>query len=124
MRFLVQVAYAIGVADPVGIYVNTFGTAKVNMSDSQIADKIKTIFDLRPYAIVKRFGLKNPVFLPTSTYGHFGRTPFTREVNVAYKDDQTVSRKVNGETKYFKNVEFFAWEKLDYVDIIKKEFGI
>jgi S-adenosylmethionine synthetase len=121
---LVQVAYAIGVPEPVGLYVNTFGTAKVNMTDYQIADKIKNIFDLRPYAIIKRLGLKNPIFYPTATYGHFGRTAFTSEVNVAYKDDQTVSRQVNGETKHFKNVEFFAWEKLDYVDTIKKEFGI
>jgi S-adenosylmethionine synthetase len=121
---LVQVAYAIGVPEPVGLYVNTFGTAKVNLTDYQIADKIKNIFDLRPFAIIKRLGLKNPIFYPTATYGHFGRTAFTGEVNVAYKDDQTVSRQVNEETKYFKNVEFFAWEKLDYVDIIKKEFGI
>jgi S-adenosylmethionine synthetase len=121
---LVQVAYAIGVAEPVGLYVNTYGTAKVNMTDNQIAEKLKEIFDLRPFAIVKRFGLKNPVFLPTSTYGHFGRTPFKKDVEVFYKDDDTDVRTNNGATRYFKNVEFFSWEKLDYVDIIKKEFDI
>ncbi len=121
---LVQVAYAIGVAEPVGLYVNTYGTAKVNMTDVEIAAKIKGIFDLRPYAIIKRFGLKNPVFLPTCTYGHFGRTPFTKEVEVKYQDKDTRKELSNGEEKYFKNVEFFAWEKLDYVDALKKEFGL
>ncbi len=121
---LVQVAYAIGVAEPVGLYVNTYGTAKVNMTDVEIAAKIKGIFDLRPYAIIKRFGLKNPVFLPTCTYGHFGRTPFTKEVEVKYQDKDTRKELSNGEEKYFKNVEFFAWEKLDYVDTLKKEFGL
>ena len=121
---LVQVAYAIGVAEPVGLYVNTYGTAKVNMTDVEIAAKIKGIFDLRPYAIIKRFGLKNPVFLPTCTYGHFGRTPFTKEVEVKYQDKGTRKELSNGEEKYFKNVEFFAWEKLDYVDTLKKEFRL
>ncbi len=121
---LVQVAYAIGVADPVGLYVNTYGTAKVNLSDSQIADKIKNIFDLRPYAIIKRFGLKNPVFLPTTTYGHFGRTPFTKEVEVYYQDKDTQVKVIDGKNRYFKEVSFFAWEKLDFVDTVKQEFGL
>ena len=121
---LVQVAYAIGVAQPVGLYVNTFGTANYNLTDNQIAEKIKNIFDLRPYAIVKRFGLKNPIFSPTSTYGHFGRTPYTAEVEISYKDVNAREVKVNGHTKYIKNVEFFGWEKLDCVDTLKKEFGI
>ncbi len=121
---LVQVAYAIGVADPVGIYVNTYGTANVALTDMQIAEKIKAIFDLRPYAITKRFGLKNPIFLPTTTYGHFGRTPFEKEVEVAYEDGHTFKKQVNGEEKNFKKVEFFAWEKLDFVDTLKKEFGL
>ncbi len=108
---LVQVAYAIGVAQPVGLYVNTYGTSNVNMSDSEIAQKINKIFDMRPYSIVKRFGLKNPIFRDTVKYGHFGNEPYTKEVTVCY----------NGETT--KQVEFFAWEKLDYVDAIKKEFG-
>ena len=122
---LVQVAYAIGVAEPVGLYINTYGTAKVNLSDVEIAAKIKEIFDLRPYAIINRFGLKNPIFLPTCTYGHFGRTPFTREVEVKYQDKNTREKVIeNGNKIYVKNVEFFAWEKLDYVDKLKSEFGI
>jgi S-adenosylmethionine synthetase len=122
---LVQVAYAIGVAEPVGLYINTYGTAKVNLSDVEIAEKIKKIFDLRPYAIIKRFGLKNPIFLPTCTYGHFGRTPFTREVEVKYQDKTTREKaKENGQKVFVKSVEFFAWEKLDYVDKLKSAFGI
>ena len=107
---LVQVAYAIGIAQPVGLYVNTYGTSKVNMSDSEIAEKIAKIFDMRPYSIIKRFGLKNPIFRDTVKFGHFGNEPYTKEVKVDY----------NGDTS--KQVEFFAWEKLDYVDIIRKEF--
>jgi len=127
---LVQVAYAIGVAQPVGVYVNTYGTAKVTdakgkiLKDGEIAKKIAKIFDLRPYAIVERFSLKNPIFQRTTTYGHFGRSNYFEEVEVYYKDNTTVSKKVNGVAKNFKKVEFFAWEKLDYVDKIKKEFKL
>ena len=127
---LVQVAYAIGVAQPVGVYVNTYGTAKVTdakgkiLKDGEIAKKIEKIFDLRPYAIVERFSLKNPIFQRTTTYGHFGRSNYFEEVEVYYKDNTTVSKKVNGVVKNFKKVEFFAWEKLDYVDKIKKEFKL
>ncbi len=121
---LVQVAYAIGVAEPVGLYINSFGTSRVGMSDDEIAAKIKDIFDLRPYAIIQRFGLKDPIFLPTTTYGHFGRTPFTKEVEVFYQDKHTRTKTINGHQRYFKDIEFFAWEKLDYIDRIKKEFGI
>ena len=110
---LVQVAYAIGVAEPVGLYVNTYGTAKVNLSDGEIAAKVSKLFDLRPYAIVERFGLKNPIFRPTAAYGHMGRDPFEAEVTV-YK---------NGKPQQ-KTVQFFAWEKLDMVDPIKKEFKL
>ena len=123
---LVQIAYAIGVAQPVGFYVNTYGTAHVKdtngkkMSDAEIAEKIRTLFDLRPYAIVKRFGLKNPIFEPTASYGHFGRDPFTAKVEVLYKDKDTFIE--NG--KNYKNVEFFAWEKLNMVPEIQKVFGI
>ncbi len=121
---LVQIAYAIGVAQPVGFYVNTYGTAHVKdangkkMSDAEIAEKIKALFDLRPYAIVKRFGLKNPIFEPTASYGHFGRDPFTAKVEVLYKDKDTFTE--NG--KNYKNVEFFAWEKLNMVPEIQKVF--
>ena len=111
---LVQVAYAIGVAEPVGLYVNTYGTAKVKMSDGEIAARVKKLFDLRPYAIVERFGLKNPIFRPTAAYGHMGRDPFEGEV-VVY-DAAGRRRK--------KKVQFFGWEKLDMVDRIKKEFKI
>ncbi|MFW5707668.1 MAG: methionine adenosyltransferase [Bacteroidota bacterium] len=121
---LVQVAYAIGVAEPVGIYVNTFGTAKVALSDKEISDKIREIFDLRPYAIIKRFGLKNPIFLPTTTYGHFGRTPFEREIEVQYEDKETYTREENGERKIYKKVGFFGWEKLDFVKPIQEAFGL
>jgi S-adenosylmethionine synthetase len=109
---LVQVAYAIGVAKPVGLYVNTFGTAKVKLDDGEIARKISSLFDLRPAVIIKRFGLKNPIFLPTAAYGHMGRKPYTEKV--------TLLKNGSSETK---EVDFFAWEKLDFVDKIKKEFG-
>jgi len=127
---LVQVAYAIGVAEPVGIFVNTFNTAKVKgsngeiLKDGEIAQIIKKIFDLRPYAILKRLGLKNPIYLPTASYGHFGRDYYKKEVEVFYEDQDTFRKVVDGKQKIFKNIEFFAWEKLDYVDKIKKEFGL
>jgi S-adenosylmethionine synthetase len=110
---LVQVAYAIGVAKPVSIFVNTYDTAKVKFNDGQIAEKIMKIFDLRPNAIVKRFGLKNPIFQETAAYGHMGRE---------YRKDK-VDVIINGK-KQKKEVEFFAWEKLDYVNVLKKEIGI
>ncbi|MFA8300772.1 MAG: methionine adenosyltransferase domain-containing protein, partial [Hyphomicrobiales bacterium] len=116
-------------ADPVGVYVDTKGTAKVKstdgsiMPDGQIARKIQEIFDLRPFAIVERFGLKNPIFESTASYGHFGRTPYKQEVEVKYQDNGTFVKNINGEDKFFKTVEFFAWEKLDYVDKIKEMFA-
>ncbi|MCQ2249803.1 MAG: methionine adenosyltransferase [Bacteroidales bacterium] len=110
---LVQVAYAIGVAQPVGVYVNTYGTAKVKVSDGEIAKKIAKIFDLRPAAIIKRLKLKNPIFQATAAYGHFGRAPYTENVEV-----------IENGKKVTKAVEFFTWEKLDYVDQIKKEFAL
>ena len=111
---LVQVAYAIGLAEPVGLYVNTYGSAKVKMTDGEISERVKKLFDLRPYAIVERFGLKNPIFRPTAAYGHMGRDPFEGEV-VVY-DAAGRRRK--------KKVQFFGWEKLDMVDAIKKEFKL
>ena len=110
---LVQVAYAIGVAEPVGLYVNTYGTAHVDLTDGEIAARIKKIFDLRPYAIVERFGLKNPIFRPTAAYGHIGRDPYEAEVTI-YKNEKPMQ----------KTVQFFGWEKLDYVDNIKEAFNI
>ena len=110
---LVQVAYAIGVAEPVGLYVNTHGTSNVKLNDGQIAEKVKQIFDMRPAAIVKRLGLKNPVFKATAAYGHMGRQP----------RKETISVQMNGKS-VTKEIEYFAWEKLDYVDQIKKAFNI
>ncbi len=121
---LIQLAYAIGIAQPVSIFVNTYGTSKVKMSDAQIAEKIAKIFDNRPYAIVKRFGLKNPIFLETASYGHFGRECFEQEVEVYYKDNETYTIQENGKERIFKKVKFFGWEELNYVDILKKEFGL
>jgi S-adenosylmethionine synthetase len=131
-KTLIQVAYAIGVAQPVGLYVNTFGTAHVKnekgkvLHDGEIALKISKIFDMRPYAIIKRLGLKNPVFSPTASYGHFGRDPFTRNVDVYYEvpGNKPKAVKGNGKKVWQKKVEFFTWEKLDYVDKIKKAFNI
>ena len=104
-QVLVQVAYAIGKADPVGLYVNTYGTAKVAMSDGEIAKKIGTIFNMRPYNIIERFQLKNPIYQPTASYGHFGRDCYEKEVNG-------------------KKITFFPWEKLDYVDVIREKFQL
>ena len=126
---LVQVAYAIGIAQPVGLYVNTYGTGKVRdkngkkLSDGQISDSVNKLFDMRPYAIINRFGLKNPVFQKTASYGHFGRDNYSEEIEVYY-DPKNPGKKANGTEKFKKIVEYFAWEKLDYVDKIKKEFGI
>lgn len=129
---LVQVAYAIGVAQPVGLYINTYGTAKVKdkkgkvLSDGEIAQVINKLFDMRPYAIVQRFGLKNPVFLPTASYGHFGRDTYSANVEVYYEVPGSKAKSVSGNGKkvYTKKVEFFAWEKLDYVEKIKKAFKL
>ena len=129
---LIQVAYAIGVAEPVGLYVNTYGTAKVKdkkgnvLHDGEIAESIKKLFDMRPYSIVQRFGLKNPVFLPTASYGHFGRDSYSKTVDVYYKVPGSKPKAHNGNGKmiYQKKVEFFSWEKLDYVDKIKKAFKL
>lgn len=97
----VQLAYAIGVAEPVSISVNTFGTAKVELTDAEIAEVVSELFDLRPAAIVNRFGLKNPIYLPTASYGHFGRKPYT-----------------------VGSIEFFGWERLDMVERIKETFNL
>ena len=116
---LVQIAYAIGKAEPVGFYINTEGTSHVKMSDADIALKVMDLVDLRPYYIVKRFGLTNPIFEETASYGHFGREPFTRTIEVEYDDAFTYEK--NGKT--YKDVEFFGWEKLDLVDDLKAAFG-
>ncbi|MCL1868432.1 MAG: methionine adenosyltransferase [Paludibacter sp.] len=109
---LVQIAYAIGVSKPMNVYVNTYGTAKVAVSDGEIAKKIEKIFDLRPKAIEKRLNLLSPIYEETAAYGHFGRTPKT--VTKQFTDG-------NG-NRFEKTVELFTWEKLDFVEEIKKNF--
>mgnify|MGYP000727983284 CR=1 FL=1 len=111
---LVQVSYAIGVAKPTNIYINTYGTAKVDMADSKIADKVYQIFDMRPYEIEKRLKLRNPIYSETAAYGHMGRTPETK----------TLTFKDGSGTEITKEVETFTWEKTDFVDKIKAEFGL
>ncbi len=110
---LVQVAYAIGVAKPVGLYVNTYGTAKVELADGEIAKKLETLFDLRPAAIVKRFGLKNPIFSETAAYGHMGRQPGSKKIKIG----------MNGKGRQ-RTVETFTWEKLDMVKKIQRLFKL
>jgi S-adenosylmethionine synthetase len=109
---LVQVSYAIGVAEPTSINVNTYGTAKVDMTDGEIGQKIKEIFDMRPYFIEKRLKLRTPIYSETAAYGHMGRTPETKTVTFSNPMGETVSQEV----------ETFTWEKLDYVDNIKEAF--
>jgi S-adenosylmethionine synthetase len=111
---LVQVAYAIGVAKPVGLYVNTYGTAKVEMNDGAIAKKIASIFDMRPYFIEERFMLRTPIYSETSAYGHMGREPKVVE--------KTFNKGKANEIKM--KVELFPWEKLDYVEKLKRAFSL
>ncbi|RSK46145.1 methionine adenosyltransferase [Hymenobacter perfusus] len=115
-QVLVQVAYAIGVAQPVGVFVTTYGTTNAvgstgeKLTDGQIAEKVQRLFDLRPYAIVQRLGLQNPIFAESAAYGHMGREAGTKQVQDAQGNTRTV--------------ETFTWEKLDYVEKIKAEFGL
>ena len=111
-EILVQVSYAIGVSAPTSININSFGTSKVNLSDSEIAYKISKIFDMRPYSIEKRLKLRNPIYFETASYGHMGRKPL--KIIKSFELP-------NGE-KNQKEVELFTWEKLDYVEQIRKEF--
>ena len=111
-EILVQVSYAIGVSAPTSININSFGTSKVNLSDSEIAYKISKIFDMRPYSIEKRLKLRNPIYFETASYGHMGRKPL--KIMKSFELP-------NGE-KNQKEVELFTWEKLDYVEQIRKEF--
>ncbi|MCE5331822.1 MAG: methionine adenosyltransferase [Bacteroidales bacterium] len=111
---LVQVAYAIGVAKPMNLYVNTYGTAQIQLGDSEIAAKIEKLFDMRPKAIEERLKLRHPIYEETASYGHVGRTPV--EVTKCFKDG-------NG-NEICLNVELFTWEKTDKVDEIKAEFGL
>ncbi|MBQ5803332.1 MAG: methionine adenosyltransferase [Bacteroidales bacterium] len=110
---LVQLAYAIGVAKPVSIFINTRGTSLINRTDGEIAKTVGEIFDLRPAKIVEKFGLTNPIFEATAAYGHMGRKPYTKEVEVIENGQKTT-----------KEVQFFGWEKIDAVDQIKRAFEI
>ena len=110
---LVQLSYAIGIAEPLSVYVDTYGTNKLAISEGEIAQRIAKLFDLRPASIVRRYGLKNPIFEATASYGHFGNRPYTKEVTVFENGVETT-----------REVEFFGWEKLDAVETIKAEFGL
>ncbi len=112
---LVQVSYAIGVAEPCGLYINTYGTSKLNISDGEIAERVLKIFDLRPYAIEQNLKLRNPIYQETASYGHMGRESYIAD---------KVFHKNNGEQIVVKDLEFFTWEKLDRVEDIKREFGL
>ena len=113
-EMLVQVSYAIGVAEPVSVYVNTYGRSHVKMTDGEIAQKISQMFDLRPKAIEKELKLRQPMYLETAAYGHMGRKPEVVE--------KTFYSKYNGDKTM--SVELFTWEKLDYVDKVKEAFGL
>ena len=104
-----QLAYAIGVAEPVSIFIESYGSSHVEGGDAYIASRVRELFDLRPAAIVRRFGLKNPIFSPTAAYGHVGRKPYKANVKVQGKE---------------KEVQFFGWELLDEVETLKRAFGL
>lgn len=111
---LVQVSYAIGVAEPLNLYINTYGKSNVKLSDSEIANRISTLFDMRPKAIEERLKLRNPIYAETASYGHMGRTPqvVTKQFGSRYEEPKSIE------------VELFTWEKLDYVERIKQLFDI
>jgi len=111
---LVQVSYAIGVAQPTSINVNTYGTAKVSMTDGEISKIIESVFDMRPYFIEQRLKLRNPIYSETAAYGHMGRKPEVVEKTFKSPDGKEIKKKV----------ELFTWEKLDYVPKVKKAFGL
>jgi len=113
-EILVQVSYAIGVKNPMGIYVNTYGTSKLDISDSAIAAKIEEMFDMTPYGIETRLGLRNPIYSETAAYGHMGRKPerVTKSFKNTLGEDKTIE------------IELFTLEKLDYIEKIKQAFNI
>jgi len=111
---LVQVSYAIGVAQPMGIYINTYGTGKAGLNDGEIAKKVEALFDMRPYAIETRFKLRNPIYSETAAYGHFGKNSQTVTKTFVSPEGREVTTEV----------ELFTWEKLDYVDQVKAAFGL
>tara|TARA_Y100000768_G_scaffold375932_1_gene347332 strand:- start:124 stop:1377 length:1254 start_codon:yes stop_codon:yes gene_type:complete len=111
---LVQVGYAIGVAEPMGIYINTYGRSKVNLSDYEIAKKVQQVFDMRPYFIEQRLKLREPIYSETASYGHMGKEPQLKKKIFSDKNGQTIE----------KDVELYTWENLDYVDKLKEIFEI
>ncbi|MCH7414176.1 methionine adenosyltransferase [Belliella sp. R4-6] len=113
-EILVQVSYAIGVAKPMGIYINTYGTSKIGLSDGEIAKKVEEIFDMRPYAIEQRLKLRNPIYEETAAYGHMGRTNEVVNKTFYTPDGKSINL----------DVELFTWEKLDFVDKIRKSFDL
>lgn len=113
-EILVQLSYAIGVVEPTSVYINTYGTSNINLTDAEIAEKAKALFDLRPYAIEQRLKLRNPMYLETASYGHMGRKPRTVT--------KTFESPYNG--KVTKEVALFTWEQLDYLEILKKTFQL
>ena len=114
-EILVQISYAIGVAKPCGLYINTYGTSKVNLTDGEIAEKVQQLFDLRPYAIEQNLKLRNPIYRETAAYGHMGRN--------YYVADKTFNKGAKNELT-IKGLEFFTWEKLDKIEEIKKAFNL
>jgi len=122
---LVQVAYAIGVAKPVSLNINTYGTSNVKQSDTDIAKKVSAIFDMRPKALIDRLKLKNPIYSETAAYGHMGRKPQVVTKRFKFSTIKEVRKqKIKVEKEIPMKVELFTWEKLDYVDQVKKAFGI
>ncbi len=113
-EILVQVSYAIGVAEPMGIYINTHGTSHIDLSDGETAKKVEALFDMRPAAIIRRLKLKEPIYSASAAYGHMGRTPEVKQMTFIG----------NGGEEIKKVVETFTWEKLDYVDQVKEAFGL
>ena len=113
-EILVQVSYAIGVAEPMGIFIETYGTSKVNLTNGEIAKKVEELFDMRPYFIEQRLKLRNPIYSETAAYGHMGRKPetVTKTFSAPGGNEKTVT------------VELFTWEKLDFVDKVKAAFGL
>jgi len=113
-QMLVQVSYAIGIAEPVSLYVNTYGTSHVDLSDAEIADVLRKIFPMTPYAIEKRLKLRNPIYQETAAYGHMGREPkvVSKHFTSHYEGERTIM------------VELFTWEKLDFVEVLREAFGL
>ena len=126
----VQIAYAIGVARPVSLRIDTHGTTKIKdaqgkpIPSEDIERIVDSMFDLTPYGITKRFALKNPIFFATASGGHFGHEPYKEEIEVFYQDETVKVKNENGKERYFKKVEFYPWEKLDYVPALRKVFAI